>query len=308
VALPFDELSVREHGVRKGGSVVPAYDVSGHDTIDGRGRVLLLVHGYNNSVDVAERSFTTFVQSLQRLAGRPSLPWAVYGVHWPGDLPNKVLGTLAYGNKIAVSRHSAASLFNYLRQRHGPEGAPMSISIVAHSLGTRLTLELAEQFRAAAAASSAQIILERLVLMAAATPEFRVEDRGSLRPAVQFVRGVCVLHSTGDKVLQLAFPPGQTVGGDGFFPTAVGRYGQPARAWQQSAAMANRSGGRPKKYGHSDYWPGSESAAATAAFLGLPVAMELATNAIEEHDLPDATGIESREIGEREVAERNAFF
>lgn len=302
--VAFSQLSVRERGARKGGRVVPAYDTSGRDTIDGQGRVLLLVHGYNNSVDVALRSFSSFVASLERLAARPSLPWTIFGVHWPGDERNAIVSLFSYSGKIAVSRTSAASLFDYLKSRHGPAGAPMAINIVAHSLGNRLTLELVEQFRAAASATDApNVVLERLVLMAAAVPEFRVEEHGSLRPAVQFARGTCVLHSTGDKVLQLAFPPGQTVGGDGFFPTAVGRYGHPARAWQQELAMADTSRRPAKKYGHSSYWPGRESAAAAAAFLGLPVAHDLPAHALEAHEWP-----ESHHIPARTLEERESFF
>ncbi|MBW7933250.1 MAG: alpha/beta hydrolase [Gemmatimonadaceae bacterium] len=301
MAIGFNQLSVRERGATKGGDVVPAYDVSGYDTIDGKGRVLLLVHGYNNSVDVALRSFSAFVESLEQLAGRPCLPWSVYGVHWPGDEKNPVVSLFSYSSKIAVSRTSAASLFDYLKARSGPEGTPMSISIVAHSLGSRLTLELAEKFRASAASASG-VVLERLVLMAAAVPVFRVEERGSLRAAVRSVRGACVLHSTGDRVLRFAFPPGQTVGKDGFFPTAVGRYGHPERTWQQALPMADHSHGRAKKYGHSSYWPGRESAAAAAAFLGLPVPVVPADRALEEHELPEAYAIEEHVIPERELA------
>jgi pimeloyl-ACP methyl ester carboxylesterase len=301
VALPLNQLSVRERGAKKGGAVVAAYDTSGRDTIDGQGRVLLLVHGYNNSVDAALESFSSFVTSLEQIAGRPSLPWSVYGVHWPGDERNPVMSLLSYGAKIGVSRTSAASLFDYLKTRHGPQGTPMAINIVAHSLGNRLTLELAEQLRALASTpDSANVVLERVVLMAAAVPEFRVERGGTLRAAVEFARGMCVLHSTGDRVLQLAFPPGQTAGGDGFFPTAVGRYGHPADAWQQALPMADTSGGRAKKYGHSSYWPGRESAAAAAEFLGLPVAVVPAERALEEHDLPDPYEIETRALEERQ--------
>lgn len=301
--VPFNQLSVRERGKKKGGKVVAAYDTSGHDTIDGLGRVLLLVHGYNNSVDVALRSFTAFVNSLEQLAGRPSLPWSVFGVHWPGDERNPVVSLFSYSGKIAVSRHSAAELFDYLKSRRGPAGAPMAISIVAHSLGTRLTLELVERFRATAStAGAAQVVLERLILMAAAVPEFRVEEHGSLRAAARFTRAVCVLHSTGDRVLQLAFPPGQTLGGDGFFPTAVGRHGHPTSAWQLALPMADTSGGRAKKYGHSSYWSGRESASAAAAFLGLPVAVVPAARALEEHDLPEPYEIESRELEARTLS------
>ena len=79
---------------------------------------------------------------------------------------------------------------------------------------------------------------------------------------------------------------------DGWFPTPVGRFGDPASAWTRRQPMAGEKGG----YGHGDYWAGPESAAAVAAFLGGAVALQTPTSTTGSHSLPAENVISSRTI------------
>ena len=69
--------------------------------------------------------------------------------------------------------------------------------------------------------------------------------------------------SEGDPVLHWAFPLGETAGGEGVFPTAVGRTGGPAGTWHAPLPMAHDG----KPYVHGSYWPGDESSTAVAFAL-----------------------------------------
>ena len=294
---PLYEMSVRPRGSPAGGSVSELHWPAG-ETLTGRGAALLLIHGYNNSREDARASFERFVKRLEEAARRSSLPWAVFGVQWPSDEKNKVHSTLAYASKIEAARESADRIFAYLRNTFGAGGAPVALHIVAHSLGCRVALEILE--RVAAGRPRPNVVLERLILMAAAVPEKWVEGRGPLREGAALTRATCVLHSTGDEVLRYAFPIGQTQGKDGFFPTAIGRFGRPAGTWLLSQRMASGA----HLYDHSEYWPGAEAAAAAALFLGIPAERQLPEGGVGSAALPEPNAIAAHTIGSRKIGGR----
>ena len=289
------ELSVRERGVEAGGGVADAYAPGDSDTLQGKGCAILFVHGYNNSRSAARGSFEGFVKSLEAATGRGMLPWPVFGVQWPGDEPNSVLSAASYPFKIRVAQRAADKIFDYLTGIFGPGGAPIILHVVAHSLGCRLTLELLEKL--ARGNPAANVIISSVTLMAAAVPVGKVEPDGRLRRGVEAANRVCVLHSTGDAVLHWAFPVGQTAGGDGFFPTAVGRFGGPSGIWTRDASMSAEG----KLYGHSSYWPGVESASAAAAMMGVAVANTVPVSLTTSHELPLANSIAVREVAGRRL-------
>jgi len=281
----LNQISVREPGRNAGGGVVDPYYPADSDWLDGKGTALLLVHGYNNSRDAAISSFNTFIAGLEAVTGRSPLPWPVFGIQWPGDEPNAVVGAAVYGSKIGVAKQAADRILYLLRGTFGPGGAPIALHIVGHSLGCRLIANLIDHL--ADEWPNINVIVDRVTLMAAAVPTDRCQRNGSLRGGIDFANGVSVLYSRGDNVLEFAFPIGQTSGGDGFFPVAVGRHGDPSDAWRSRAEMSGAKGW----YGHSDYWPGSESAAQAAAFMRLPVPSTIAENAIGSRELPSPNTI-----------------
>jgi hypothetical protein len=101
-------------------------------------------------------------------------------------------------------------------------------------------------------------------------------------------------------VLHWAFPVGQTAGLDGFFPEAVGRFGNPSQIWTQHADLTS------DKYNHSDYWSGRtskdlRSADEVIGFLGRPVPSAVPSNGIVEHSLPDARELDANTIEARKI-------
>jgi hypothetical protein len=176
----------------------------------------------------------------------------------------------------------------------GPEGKPIILYVVSHSLGGRIVAEVLANL--ILQHPQLNVVVNRVTLMAAAVPTSRVDSDGDLRRGIDSTGGVCVLHSKGDAVLHYAFPIGQTVGGDGFFPTAVGRAGHPSSAWRRSVPMSNGQ----RAYGHSSYWPGPEAAAEVAAFFGVPVSAATPVNSLADRELPPANSIAERQIPTRD--------
>lgn len=291
----INELSVREPGVDAGGAVADAHVPSGSESLNGKGAAVLFVHGYNNSRAAALESFEGFVAGLEKASGRGTLPWPVFGLQWPGDEANAAISAASYPVKIKVAQRAAEKVFEYLTGVFGPGGAPIMLHVVAHSLGCRLTLELLERLRRGA--PGANVYVASVTLMAAAVPVGKVEPDGQLRGGVDYAGRVCVLHSTGDAVLHWAFPVGETAGGDGLFPTAVGRFGGPNGIWARCASMSAEG----KLYGHSGYWTGVESASAAAAFMGVAVANAVPVSLTPVHELAAENAISVRSVRTRSL-------
>jgi hypothetical protein len=287
VAAAIPEISVRASGRDSGGPVV---DARGGQPA-GRA-VLLLVHGYANSASAARESWSAFLDGIAAVKIGGWMPRNPTGVQWPGDEPIVGINQAAYPQKIGVSRDSARRIDAYLRGLAGSGDPPLTLSIVAHSLGCRLVAELLECLSRPPAHG---VVVDRAVLMAAAVPTDKVDRGKPLRAGVEWARSIEALHSEGDNVLRFAFPLGETAGGDGFFPTAVGRHGGPGSTWLTAPQMGHAG----KLYGHSDYWPGAESAAAAAAFLGIPVAGVVPGRATASHAPVGANAIAGRTVGGR---------
>lgn len=302
--MPIDnQISVRAPSSPVGGPVLDEAWASG-GRIDGQSQALLFVHGYNNSYDDAVEAYEAFKGNVfgASATGQATLP--VFGFFWPGDAHLKVMSTISYPTQLGPAKQSAERLFNYLRTKTGPNGGPIEINLVAHSLGCRVVLELIK--RLAAERGKTAVTIGKVVLMAAAVPVSKVENTSSLGGAASAAATSLVLFSESDMVLCLAFPIGETFAFDAFWPTAVGRHGQPeAGLWNARFPMAKAADG--SGYGHSDYWIGSESAAATAATLGLPVSPALQINASLAHDLAPENILPSAALPERSLPAAAAF-
>lgn len=233
------ELSVREK--RVGPPLARRVTVTpGWATPNGRAAILILIHGFNVSQEAAKNSYDTFLQGLEKAAiSPPSIP--VYEFFWPGDEVNKAYSALSFAGKIGVAEEAADVFCNFVEELRGPGGGPIEIHFVAHSLGNRLLLEL---LRSSARFPSA--VIRSVTLMAAAVPVEMVAYNNMLYKACLVPVFTQVLHSRGDEVLHLAFPPGETLRGEGFLPTAVGRFGEPCGNWRAAHAFDS--------FGHGDYW------------------------------------------------------
>jgi pimeloyl-ACP methyl ester carboxylesterase len=250
-------ISVREKA--SGGPVAPSVtEEGGH--LDGNDRVLILVHGYNNSFTDALDNYGVFFDHLA--ANFATYIGQTAEFFWPGDSPLKMISILSYPNQIEPAIESAQRLSVYLWNLKGARNGPMEVSLVGHSLGCRVVLELLALWTGG---MPPNIRLGAVALMAAAVMVKHVDQGGQLRAAATLSGNSLALHSQGDAVLHWAFPLGETAAGEGFFPTAVGRSGGPLQTWKQRLPMATAAG---KAYGHGSYWPGDESSNAVISVLG----------------------------------------
>ncbi len=256
---------------------------------------MLLVHGYNNDEAEARQSYERFVERLRRIgAGATAVLGDLGKFYWPGDADLGPVSFISYPTEIRPARDSAARLAPYLGGLTGPEGTPTEIFFVCHSLGSRLTLEL---LNAMALQPSSPVRFAGTCLMAAAVPVEMVEDAGQLLPGATLSGTTVILYSRDDIVLQWAFPLGQTVAGEGFFPTAVGRFGQPWGLWSGRSELSGDN--------HGDYWKDPRAAARVARLLGVAVPVEIGEASIASRALPDPPLASTRAISDRPLATRS---
>jgi alpha/beta hydrolase family protein DUF900 len=281
------ELSVRMQPA--GGEVAPAVKVlPGSVSPNGQRQIVLLIHGYANDQPTASNSYQACIDHLNALppAASTDLPSPIFKFYWPGDTRIRLFSTLSYPWEISYAVDSGQRLAEFLVNLAGPGSTPVQVHIVAHSLGNRVSLEMLQAFDA----TKCNVVFASFSLMAAAVPIKRVQDPAQLLKAAHRPARTQALFSTSDLVLHLAFPLGETVAGDGFFPQAVGRFGNPSGTWSRTQQMSG--------YGHSDYWPGTSAvpdAPVLARFLEVPAPPVAAVNVIPERQvaaprtLPSAT-------------------
>jgi hypothetical protein len=256
--------------------------------------IIILVHGYNVDLEGARIVYGQFLDKFG--AFFPSgCPYNIYHFYWPGDVKNKLLSALSYPWEIPVARDAAALLCSYLQALPKIGNSPLRFYFVAHSLGNRLVLEeINDQF---------DVDFPHGIMvyagMASAVPVYMVEDSRLLNAAAMLPAKTLMLYSTSDPILHWAFPAGQTVAGEGFFPEAIGRNGNPSKyMWSARQEMYG--------YGHGSYWDGPESTSAVGSALGIPVPNMLpqavvASRPLNVNDVAEANSIPSRELLSRSL-------
>lgn len=240
------------------------------------GRMIVLIHGYNNDRVQAQESYDAVLRMLPD-ADREAA-WEFY---WPGfiepitgamsDTPlslaphrdnretesNQLISALSYHLQVHKSKEVGRALGGFLDGLR-----PDTVIFVAHSLGCRVTLE-AIRFLVSDEATR-RTALAGACLMAAAVPTYMIDSSsagaaGTLRKAATAISRSFVLHSTNDNVLRTAFRIGQTWAGEGFMPEAVGFSGGPETPW---------SGRGETGLGHSGYWTHPSTAPAALRAIG----------------------------------------
>lgn len=263
----FSRISLR--ALPAGGAVLRDPRLTPADLLLGADELVLLVHGFNNSEDVAFASYRDFMTNIGPIWASQSA-----GVFWPGDGrtgdPNAPAGwrsvllsaasypyqpqraTEAAGyladvvSRACVSRDTVAA-------RRGRRPAELVVSIVAHSMGCRLALELLRLLRSALT-GGVRLRIRHVALMAAAVPGYHVTERGELEQALTTAERTTVYWSRTDRVLRFLFPLGQALERPfprGWWPWhrgALGRDGAAERPRLRSVEVA---------IGHSGYWPNS---------------------------------------------------
>ena len=137
--------------------------------------------------------------------------------------------------------------------------------------------------------------------MAAAVPVSFAEPSGPLFRAATLSATRRTLYSEADTVLHFAFPLGESAAGEGFFPTAIGRFGQPQSDWTAEAEMFIDA---QHGYNHGDYWPQPATIAQISAFFGIPTAAAPASTSIAAHSLPAPNSLPQNSIAPRQLPMR----
>ena len=81
-------------------------------------------------------------------APRCSSGCPIYEFSGPGDESNKLASTLSYAKQVTTVHEAATILNTYLQTLHGPQGGPLDVHFVAHSLGNRLLISTCSTFPA----------------------------------------------------------------------------------------------------------------------------------------------------------------
>lgn len=268
VFLRSRELSVRT--AEKGGAVASQVELGPGETLIGKRRIVLLIHGYCNDLDDARQSYSIFRQHLSASKAGNSLhklPMAdLFSFFWPGDKDWGPPRFMSYFLEIGPAQDSAKALAKFLRDL--PQ--VFDLYLIAHSLGNRLVLELLKDLRLN---GMPRIRLKGICMMAAAVPVSDVRWQGPLHDASLLAYSQ-VLYSPGDWVLRFGFRVGETAALDGLLPEAVGLHGKPEPQWNGRQEMWGRRRGffgllsaKDRRYGHSDYWSLEETAEPVAEFF-----------------------------------------
>lgn len=257
----------------EGGNLLVPGEIVGNTGVMSRKECLVLVHGFNNHAGEAAIAYKGFrlseceyfddlnPQILEKLLGDTFWPG---DAKWPG--PVDWVDFVVYPAAVGTAKAAGPALATLIQRLVQIE----RIHFIGHSLGCRVVLETLRFLRGNGFPLAK---VGGVCLMAAAVPVDMVEADGkfaSLLDDLSMVgKTVLVMHSTKDTVLHFAFPPGQTAAGqgEGWFPTALGRFGPPHRM-RGIVSQKEITGAR-----HSDYWghnntePSKKSIAAVGEFF-----------------------------------------
>ena len=239
----LDELSVRTRD--RGGAVNNNVRARGRTSRLTKGRVIILVHGFNVNAKQARKTYQDFLTRLQAQTWPTPLDsfGAFWGFHWPGDHRIRLVSLLTFPVRVAEARYAGQQLARLILEYLGSN---QEVFFIAHSLGCRVVLEALR-----AIADKRRFPLERkgasvqgTFLMAAAVP-YQQCGQGSTfdQKSREYPRN-WVLHSAHDWVLMIPFRGGEEGHGEGG-GEAVGRHGWPLHRWYKTVAT---------DLGHGDYW------------------------------------------------------
>lgn len=290
------ELNLRQRPV--GGALLQAASAPAAVGL-GHRRLIFLIHGFNLTAEAARKAYAAFEANLTGTAPatRP-LAGGLVGVLWPGDASWGLLSFASFPREIRPAVDSAARVSGYLGAVRGPGGGPVELTLVCHSLGNRVAMELLLQL---AQRAPAHVVVKGSCLMAAAVP---VPMMGGRLSGAAAVARTVTLYSAADWVLHWAFPMGETLAREGWLPEAVGHLGRPTSAWTESHPMVRANG---KGYGHEDYWSGAAAAEHVARLLGVALDHQLPEHVVLRRGLRPAGSVPRREVEDRALPPTRAF-
>ncbi len=287
-------LSVREHGDVVGDRLTEKVRVEARSG-EGSGspRLVVLVHGYQNSADKAGGSFRSFEQGISvGLGFRPSsLIGSICYFHWPGDHPRLAVSVMTYSSRVRDALDSGELLAKYLA-KEVDEG--QEVVLIGHSLGCRVVVAALRHLRLRKEQGErVRCRVSHAFLLAAAIPVkgcVGANQRWSIAtPGVQ----EHVFFSDRDEALGHAFRLGEYMYASNW-SDAVGRQGEPQVRWKDSECVSTG-------YRHGQYWGSQEVANALIGAVGLCPAGHVAERSLA------ALSLDSRPVArlpERYPAER----
>lgn len=161
------------------------------DTLRACRNVVFLMHGFNVNRSTGAAEF----QNLSRLL--PAVgDGAVVAVLWPGD---SMLGPASYPVETNKADDSAVELAKFI---HDNLPQRPTISLIAHSLGSRVAMQTVVQL------SAMGIPVDQVCLMAAAIDNDSLVSVADYKFAALYASRVAVLYSPADQVLKYAYPAG----------------------------------------------------------------------------------------------------
>jgi pimeloyl-ACP methyl ester carboxylesterase len=230
--------------------------------------LVVLIHGFNNHVEEAQTAYLGFRRRQSGFLSEGDaerLELMLGDVFWPGDADwglVDILDALYYPKTIAKARATAGILADYLVTRTDVH----NLSFIGHSMGCRVVLETIKELKA----RNHPTPIRKVCLMAAAVPTYFVfPPDGSLDAALHAADQSRMLFSPDDGVLAWAFGPGQTLAGEGFFPTAIGRYGDVPLSPGKVDRIHIQNAGHSDYWGHKDDAPSGASATELSKFLAI---------------------------------------
>ncbi len=242
---------------------LPYWDVWWNDrlpdfTLLTRGqRLTVLLHGYNNGLDEGREKLVRFIGYLEQKGSTAPM----LAVLWPGDSWSNMLGNWAgaasYPSESRDADDSADNLLTWL-VLHVHESA--RVAFVGHSLGCRVVMRAAQ--RMVREVKVKKPILDRICLMAAAidSDSLGKDESTTYRDAAEKADRIAVLASQEDRVLQVAYPAGDSF--QSWWPLsgessvrALGRYGPEGGPPEVLAKLELRMADPGRAIGHSDYLP-----------------------------------------------------
>jgi esterase/lipase superfamily enzyme len=171
--------------------------------------LVVLVHGFNVNRQSGQDGYSAFGTLLEKYGVQSlSVLGQIVGFCWPGDVNIRYISGLFYPGELGPAKASAALLANFLVRLRGPQGVPIQVIFVAHSLGNQLASELINSVLDQPNQTWGRI--EGLCLMAAAVRSGWSTMATDLRVLrAQLNRE---LFSNADTVLHWAFPAGDLCG------------------------------------------------------------------------------------------------
>lgn len=157
-------------------------------------RVVFLVHGFNVSWESGRDSLRWLGEQLQ-----PDVDGLVVAVTWPGD---SGLGPLGYPWEGRDADDTGLALAKVITAHVAPG---TELSFATHSLGARVALEALSRLE------PDRWLLREVCVLAAAVDDTCFNREAIYAGVAAQARRTTVLASTGDRVLQLAYPAGDLV-------------------------------------------------------------------------------------------------